>query len=445
MESNVSRMCPVAGAGPIFPSNKPRPQAASPRAEAAILGPTPDVWARHGVGRDDFLNTPWYIHKLWQTLHQNGVDADYVNGSVLQEATVEDEKLNYGPMSYRVLFVAEMQSIEPATAEAIRDFARAGGTVVFIGNTPKRSAGYHNAHRNDRRVTEAIDDALRLGGGQVQVVSSPEKDELLQWTRSVLDEFGVDPVVEISPADPKLFQVHHEKDGRDIFFFTNQSGQRTISFTAEFDTGNKTPWRWDPQTGERAVYPHRGARNNLEITLKPLESLLLVFEPNLTGEPAEQTQVTRERGRRIRGPWKLALKPVEGEPFTRNLEELVDLGSADDRDLRTFGGTVTYRTTFSLDRTRPMKLDLGEVHGVADVTVNGQPVGVRWWGEPLLDVTDELKEGENVLEVKVATVLFNLCRSMEDNPVATRWVNMSGRKEPVEAGLVGPVELYPVE
>ena len=33
MESNVSRMCPVAGAGPIFPSNKPRPQAASPRSQ----------------------------------------------------------------------------------------------------------------------------------------------------------------------------------------------------------------------------------------------------------------------------------------------------------------------------------------------------------------------------------------------------------------------------
>ena len=417
-------------------------QSAEPQAEVAILGPTPDVWAEGGVNRRVFMKTPWYIHDIWQTLHQNGYDADYVNGRVLQDASFDGGKLRYGPMAYETLVVTEVHSMEPATAEAITRLAKAGGTVIFVGNAPDSSAGLHNADANDRRVRDSIRAALKAGKRRVRVVSAPEKGKMLEWTRETMGSFGVEPPVRISKPDLMLFQVHARQGKRQIFFFTNQDRERTITFDAHFATGNKTPWRWDPETGERSVYPHGDSGSSFQVSLKPLHSLLLVFEPELEGEAAERKLIAREDYQPVGGPWKVTLNPVQGAGFSRMLPELVDLGKSEDESLNTFGGVAVYRTEFYLDDTDRTMLDLGEVYDVSDVTLNGKHLGVRWWGEHIYDAGDALREGTNVLEIRVPTVLFNYCRALEENPTAQRWVNATGRKKPVSAGLVGPVRLY---
>ena len=108
--------------------------------------------------------------------------------------------------------------------------------------------------------------------------------------------------------------------------------------------------------------------------------------------------------------------------------------------MRTFGGTVVYRTEFDLPKASRRFLDLGEVRGVAEVTLNGQSVGTHWWGRTPMDIAGALKPGRNVLEVKVATSLNNYCRSLKDNPAAMQWTR-KGRQKPDPTGLIGPVRL----
>jgi hypothetical protein len=49
----------------------------------------------------------------------------------------------------------------------------------------------------------------------------------------------------------------------------------------------------------------------------------------------------------IPGPWHLILRPVQGSFHERTIDRFI--GFAEDADLATFGGKVSYRTEFSVD------------------------------------------------------------------------------------------------
>ncbi len=289
---------------------------------------------------------------------------------------------------------------------------------------------------------------VRDGGRRVLVVDPPsrarERDrryqDALDWTGALLERLDVRRSVRIDRPHWRVMQVHQGVDGREIYFFVNTHRTESTGFRAFFPTGDRTPWRWDPETGARAVYPH-DRKDELDIHLRPLESLLLVFEPGREGEPSRRPAVDEKDDAAIATPWELTLDRVDGRVETRTLESLVDLGLSDDPFFQSFGGTVTYRTTFEMDGAGKGVLDLGRVCGCSDVTLNGKALGVRWYGEHRYDVRGVLRSGRNELAVKVATVLSNWCRQL-DEPTAKRW---TARHRPVSTGLVGPVRLLGVK
>ena len=90
-------------------------------------------------------------------------------------------------------------------------------------------------------------------------------------------------------------------------------------------------------------------------------------------------------------------------------------------------------------------LDLGEVHEVAEVTLNDRVVGTRWHAPFRVDVTDGLRVGLNRLTVRVANLWVN--RLIGDKqPGATSiafTVTSTYRADaPLRpSGLIGPVAL----
>lgn len=414
-------------------------QDAAPRAQIALLGPTPDVWAEHGLERNPFNTTPWYLHELWQALNHHGYLADYVNATILQGATFEDGQLVYGPMRYRALLVANVTALEPSTARAVQDFAAAGGTVLFVGALPERAPGLQNAAARDGATRAAVQATLALA--TAAQVAEPPRDGLVGWAGRTMQRLGVTPAVTISNPDPKLYLTHQGQGQRDLFFFANLDRARPIAFEARFPTGRKVPWRWDPETGARSVWPYGDSRNALALDLEPLESLLLAFEPG-DEPPPEPPPVASGSPQPVAGPWDVTFQPVAGEPFERTLPALVDLGQAGDPALRAFGGTAVYRTTFEVTGALPTTLDLGAVHELADVTLNGRPLGVRWWGRKTFDLEDAVQAGTNELVVTVPTLLYNDARTRTDNPLVAYFLDRRSRPdEPLPAGLVGPVRL----
>ena len=97
-----------------------------------------------------------------------------------------------------------------------------------------------------------------------------------------------------------------------------------------------------------------------------------------------------------------------------------------------------------------MILDLGSVREIAEVSVNGKPVGGILWKAPFdADVTEALKPGANRLEIKVTNLWPN--RMIGDlQPSATKKYTFTDFKpyKPasplLESGLLGPVKLSTV-
>ena len=404
-------------------------QQAEPIVDVAILCPTADVWSSAGLNRVAQQTTPRYGYKLWESLSQQGLAADYLHEAVLQKAELAGGRLRYGPMSYSLLILCDVVTLERATAEAIRRYVEAGGQLVIVGQPPVRSPGLQDAAANDQRVQAALAAAVRLGGVRVTCVAAPTAGaDLLAWTGQLLERTHTARRVVFSAADEKLFQVQYRAGSRDLFFLCNQDTERRIATLADFRVGGKTPSRWDPESGTRARYA-RAADGRLRIDLAPAESLLLVFEPEPQVGPGYMPPlVAGATMQAVETRWNLRLRSFRGDETTLADQPLVDL--AQSATLRDFAGTVDYETALepsAASPAQPCVLDLGRINGVSEAWLNGRPLGVRWYGLHHYDVTGRLQPGRNALRVRVATLLWN---------------GVAGPKEPREAaGLAGLVLL----
>ena len=90
-------------------------------------------------------------------------------------------------------------------------------------------------------------------------------------------------------------------------------------------------------------------------------------------------------------------------------------------------------------------LDLGDVRDLAEVRVNGAPVGTAWHAPFRLDLTGKLKPGVNHLEIKVVNTWVN--RLIGDKqpgavPITFTVIPTYTAGAPLRpSGLIGPVQL----
>ena len=86
-----------------------------------------------------------------------------------------------------------------------------------------------------------------------------------------------------------------------------------------------------------------------------------------------------------------------GAPEHVKLAKLISWPDHPDAGVRYFSGTAIYRTTFDAlgiaDRSARLFLDLGRVEVIAEVRVNGKPLGTYWKPPFRCDVTDVLRGG----------------------------------------------------
>lgn len=413
-------------------------QSSDPRANVAILHPFADLWMKYGLQRDPFpvVRFPPYQFELWEAVHQNGSGCDYVSEKLLAESKSDAGRLEIKGRRYDALIVMEAKTVEPATARALDRFAEAGGRIVFIRHAPSQSPGFQNWQENDKLVRAASERILTAHADRCAVVEAPGSD-LLGWYTGVQNRFGIRPFVKIDKPDLNLSQIAFSQGRRDLYFFVNSSADTATETLAEFSTGTKTPWQWDPETGERFPYPVEGRKNRLRLRIEPGGSLLLVFEPSMTGRPRRLPLPSEESNFGLAGPWQLRLQHVSGERKELTLDQLIDF--KDDERLRSFAGEAFYHKVFDVSGSAHFQfLDLGAVHGISSATLNGRDLGLRWYGRHVYRVADVLHRGRNELQVRVTTVLGNYCKSLTNNPVAHEW---TARQSWHSTGMVGPVRL----
>jgi len=412
----------------VFQNSRPDP-------EIAILGRLRDCWGEYGLTRSFVNEKPWYYARLWEPISNLGNSCDYIHQPVLETSEIVGQELICGEMSYKAVFLTDVESMTPAAAKKLHDFARAGGKVVFIGCTPDRSLSFRDAAENDRIVKESIESIL--AERNVLEVTAPEKEEdFIQWTNTIFRQIELDPQVKISNPVSYLYSLKHESGKKTIWFFANSHRKKAVEFDASFKTGSKIPYVWLPSSGERFAI-ESSENDKLHIRLDALESALIVFEEEKIDLPIYEFKPPVTNANGFKTSWDVKFEHVNGEVFNRNLDQLINFGTSDDEAIRTFSGTVTYSAMFENGgNIRYVKLQ-NVNEGVSELFINGKPAGMKWYGNHCYDITPFVREGMNKLEIKLTTTLANYCMSLDDNPAAEAWTR--SYKQPFSSGLEGVV------
>ena len=93
---------------------------------------------------------------------------------------------------------------------------------------------------------------------------------------------------------------------------------------------------------------------------------------------------------------------------------------------------MLFRSRFTLEAAPAAgtvaQLDLGTVADLAEVTLNGVPLGILWHPPFRVEATAALRAGENVLEVRVANRWINRLIGDEALPTDLRYQNTGKQK-----------------
>ena len=405
----------------------------------AILQPTVDIALKMGPEYMSSVNShiyPEYQNNLWEVIHQNGDGCDYVSENLINSSSFTNGSIKYNSRSWQTLILPELETLSPETVNSLFRFAEAGGRIIFIGKVPFKSAYFEDARINDDAVKAGIDELISNSGGNVIVCPSPGSN-LREWYGDLQKEAGIEPFIKFNRTDKFLNQCCYDLEGNPLFFLANTSLSEHIQVKAEFMVDRKlSPVVWDPETGQRLLYPVSNPGNILDINLSPASSLLIIFEKY---QELDKYPVVglKSAGKTVTGPWQLNFFHINGSSVNSEVENLTDL--IDDPLTKEFAGEVIYKTTIDLDHKDYKYMDLGRVEGITELSVNGVKKGTKWYGDHLYEVSGSLKAGENFLEIKLTTILGNYMKSLPDNIVARQFTSNQSWHS---MGVLGPVRIF---
>lgn len=415
--------------------------------DIAILPANYDMWGEMGVQTEPFpvkLNVP-YTSLIWEAIHKNGGGADYVSEIILSDAVIRDGKICYGPKEYSDLFLVEVTSTTPETLAKLEEFVKGGGRVFCIGKYPEKSLGLKDYEARDKAIASAVE-RLKQYPDNFILLEKPSDGKYLEWYKDVMEKYNLPHTLTISDPDRFLLQNQYiTDDGSDVFLFMNahmsEAKETDIVFPKSVTAGHHA-WLYDPATGKRYTLPV-DKTGKMHFRFGPSETYLFVFNRMGGSAPVwSRLPLSGDDAVKVEGSWDVKMHhSYPDTTWTASLDSLVDFKEMKDTAYRNFMGDVTYTKTVTLSGKLPKYLNLGKVADICEVSVNGKPLGVKWFGERVYDVAGALKQGDNTIEVKVTTLMGNYMQTLKDNKVAQRYILK--RSQPyVSAGLIGPVQLY---
>ena len=263
------------------------------------------------------------------------------------------------------------------------------------------------------------------------------------------------PDCEYDPATSLVYGRRTLKNS-DIYFLANQTDAELKDVPVTFRVSGKEPEIWYPATGEtRALnaWTVKDGRTTIPLSFNAQESFFVVFEKDAQKESgtAKTNDLQLKTLATLDSDWTVTFDSSEiarGPKEPVAFDKLIDWSTSDNDAIKYFSGTAVYKTSVKLDAAPKGRvyLSLGAVSEMAKVTINGKYVGGVWTAPLRLDVTDFLKEGENVVEIAVVNCWVNRLIGDSKLPEDQRktWcaINTYKPDSPLKkSGLLGPVTL----
>ena len=415
--------------------------------DIAILPANYDLWAENGVQTDPFpekLNVP-YTSLLWEAINKTGGAADYITEIVLQQTVIKSGRITFGKKSYGVLFLPGVKRMGTASLKKIHAFVQQGGRVYCIDEVPHKSLGLVNKDARDAEVQDLVKKIKALNTGTFKLLQKPVDNKFLEWYDELQKQEGLPKYVTVQHPNRYFMQNRYVRDDQsEFYFFQNAHRYQSHTTRIQFDKSvikNKYGWVWDIDTGERyrLMLDKEGGFNH---DFGPAESLLVVFDKHRNGKAFEPLPLTGNNTLALDRDWNLELMHSLENTTTRfKLDALVDM--KEDSRLKDFTGAGVYTKEINISTVTKTVLNMGNVQGISELSVNKQLVGIKWYGRRVFDITKWLQAGSNEIEVRVVTTMGNYLKTLKNNESAQFWVNRPGREQEIQSmGLIGPVQLY---
>jgi hypothetical protein len=354
-------------------------------------------------------------------LNRRGITWGWVNEHALTSRKVGTGGAFAAGGSTGALLFANAASVTPECLAAVAVLKSGGLPVLFYGATPSQTPGFKDAARRDAAV-KATAAALAPQTSRYST-AAPLVAALEASVKSNMPY----------RSESQIRRVVRMIDGGEIQFYANPTGQNA---KVAMKAPSVRVWTYDAATGE--AHMATPVNGTISLSLGPYESRFLmagVAAPRfVTASPP--TAVTRSW---TLDRWNL----TAGGKLWPNMK-LIDWRAVD--GLRYAGGRADYTTCIALRRNAEARyrLELGVIPGSASVSVNGRPprpVGVP---PAVVDVTQDLADGENCFAVTYRPAQRNLFigRALAGDP---RYRQFKDRVDAlIPAGLISPVRLQEI-
>jgi len=377
--------------------------------------------------------------------------------TLITKARVKDGVIVFpGGSTYRLLILPYFDTMTLPLLKNIKTLVESGATV--IGVPPRKSPSLSNYPKCDQEVqrlaaelwgstnqpAEIIERKVGLGkiiwGGDLLLPEMNDSKKPLpdqasriypdyDATARVLAEMGLPPDFE---ANGPVRYTHRRMDETDIYFVANRQAD-VVEVTGKFRIDSREPQLWDPLTGEirpLSEFHRQNGCTAIPLRIEPYQSFFIIFRNNASSltNPASQKRNFPQIKcvAELDGSWDVSFDPRWGGPGSITFPTLEDWTLRLEPGIKYYSGIAAYKKMFDLPQGvqsagQRILLDLGVVHNIARVRLNGKDLGVLWTAPWRIDITDVVQAKGNCLEIEVANLWPNRLIGDEQEPDDCTW------------------------
>jgi hypothetical protein len=374
----------------------------------------------------------------------------------INRATVKDGKIVFPDgMNYKVLVLPESGTMSPRLLKKISEMVEAG--AVVIGKAPSKAVGLSGYPQSDEEVQKMVSqlwgncDGISIkekSFGKGKIICGKKPDEVLE-EMSIKRDFQADKFIRFT---------HRVINNYDVYFVANPE-QKELTANCIFRINGRLPEIWNPINGnikKPAQYTSKNGVISMPIHFDPAGSAFIVFKPENSlndntiksvSFEGNEINVEVEKNNRngfafyagnngkysittsdnktfsynisklpapviIKGPWEVRFLSGTGAPEKTSFDSLYSWSQDPNEKIKYYSGSAVYSRNITItkdmiDKNRSINLDLGNVKVIAEVTVNGQNLGILWTKPYSVEITKAVKPGVNKLEIKVVNLWIN--------------------------------------
>jgi hypothetical protein len=379
-----------------------------------------------------------------------GYNFDYINADALihKLSVIDGQLVTESGMRYRVLALdPHSQHMSLPVLRKIRDLVRSGAVVA--GSKPTDTPSLSDDPNGFQNIVDEMWGSAtgEHGYGKGSVYTGPISADVMRAIRVLPDFEYTKPKI-----DTELLFVHRHLSDGDLYYIDNRQ-DRNEDLDATFRITGKEAELWHADTGamEPASFRIADGKTTVPLHLEPWGTVFVVLRKTAHSSSRSLPKFIDRSIVSIEGSWDLSFQADRGAPARITLDKLASWSQNSDVGVKYFSGTGTYTKRIQapgnwFKRGARLAIDLGDVKNLAEVSVNGKPLGIVWKIPYRVDVTDVLKPGTNAVAIKVTNPWVN--RIIGDRqPNVTKTYTFTSPKyykagsKLVPSGLLGPVQI----